>query len=119
MEEPPALAALGKLSQVNAALWIAARLADGLAHAHERGILHCDLKPANVLIADDGQPMLLDFNVAADRIGGGRTVNGECGPADGLPFGAVVFSKIFDVTRSNRAWAVFDASSTRSPSRSI
>jgi eukaryotic-like serine/threonine-protein kinase len=66
-EEPPALAALGKLSQVNAALWIAARLADGLAHAHERGILHCDLKPANVLIADDGQPMLLDFNVAADR----------------------------------------------------
>lgn len=67
LEEPPALAALGKLSQVEAALWIAARLADGLAHAHERGILHCDLKPANVLIADDGQPMLLDFNVAADR----------------------------------------------------
>ena len=31
------------------------------------GIVHCDLKPANVLIADDGQPMLLDFNVAADR----------------------------------------------------
>ncbi len=66
-DEPPALAALGRLSQVNAALWIAGRLADGLAHAHERGILHCDLKPANVLIADDGQPMLLDFNVAADR----------------------------------------------------
>src|SRR5262249_21494940 len=42
------------------------RLADGLAHAHERGILHCDLKPANVLLADDGQPMLLDFNLAAD-----------------------------------------------------
>src|SRR4051812_36559088 len=66
-EEPPALTALAKMSQVEAALWIAARLADGLAHAHERGILHCDLKPANVLLADDGQPMLLDFNVAADR----------------------------------------------------
>jgi eukaryotic-like serine/threonine-protein kinase len=66
-EEPPALTALAQMSQVDAALWIAARLADGLAHAHDRGILHCDLKPANVLIADDGQPMLLDFNVAADR----------------------------------------------------
>lgn len=66
-EEPPALTAVGKMSQVGAALWIAARLADGLSHAHERGILHCDLKPANVLVADDGQPMLLDFNVAADR----------------------------------------------------
>jgi eukaryotic-like serine/threonine-protein kinase len=67
VEEPPALIALGRMSQVEAALWIAARLADGLAHAHERGILHCDLKPANVLLADDGQPMLLDFNVSADR----------------------------------------------------
>src|SRR5262249_35147319 len=67
VDEPPALTALGKMSQVGAALWIAARLADGLSHAHERGILHCDLKPANVLLADDGQPMLLDFNVAADR----------------------------------------------------
>jgi serine/threonine protein kinase/tetratricopeptide (TPR) repeat protein len=66
-EEPPALTALAKMSQVGAALWIAARLADGLAHAHERGILHCDLKPANVLVSDDGQPMLLDFNVSADR----------------------------------------------------
>jgi eukaryotic-like serine/threonine-protein kinase len=66
-DEPPALTALARMSQVEAALWIAGRLADGLAHAHERGILHCDLKPANVLLADDGQPMLLDFNVAADR----------------------------------------------------
>src|SRR5262245_6173306 len=66
-DEPPSLTALGRMSQVEAALWITARLADGLAHAHERGILHCDLKPANVLLSDDGQPMLLDFNVAAER----------------------------------------------------
>jgi serine/threonine protein kinase/Flp pilus assembly protein TadD len=51
---------------VGAVLWLAARLADGLAYAHERGVVHRDLKPANVLLADDGEPMLLDFNLARD-----------------------------------------------------
>jgi serine/threonine protein kinase/Flp pilus assembly protein TadD len=58
--------ALEHLNFVEAVVWIAARLADGLAHAHERGILHCDLKPANILLTDEGQPMLVDFNLAAD-----------------------------------------------------
>ena len=61
-----ALATIARLSYVEATLWIGARLADGLAHAHERGILHRDLKPANILLADDGQPMLLDFNLSHD-----------------------------------------------------
>jgi serine/threonine protein kinase len=39
-------------------------LADGLAHAHERGTVHRDLKPANILLARDGTPLLLDFNLA-------------------------------------------------------
>jgi|GEM_PF-4390861 len=41
------------------------QLASAIEHAHERGILHNDIKPANVLWADD-QPMLLDFNLAAN-----------------------------------------------------
>ncbi len=66
--QPPApREPFASLSFVNAVLWLTARLADGLDHAHRRGILHCDLKPANILLADDGTPMLLDFNVAVDQ----------------------------------------------------
>jgi serine/threonine protein kinase/Flp pilus assembly protein TadD len=46
--------------------WIVTRLAEALEHAHERGVLHRDVKPSNVLIDRDGQPLLLDFNLAHD-----------------------------------------------------
>ena len=54
------------LTYVQAVLWVGSRLASGLAHAHERSILHLDLKPANILLTDDGEPMLLDFNLSID-----------------------------------------------------
>lgn len=65
-QQTGALNLLESTTFVDAVLWIGERLADALAHAHERGIIHRDIKPANVLMADDGQPMLLDFNLAAD-----------------------------------------------------
>jgi hypothetical protein len=33
----------------------------GLAHAHGKGVLHCDLKPANILLDQDQKPRLADF----------------------------------------------------------
>jgi serine/threonine protein kinase/tetratricopeptide (TPR) repeat protein len=62
----PGLHFLRTATAVQAAAWIVARLAEGLDHAHSRGLLHRDLKPANVLLAADGTPMLLDFNLAAE-----------------------------------------------------
>lgn len=63
---------LGRMSYLDAVAWVIARLAEGLSHAHRRGIRHYDLKPANVLLGDDGQPMLLDFNLAHDVAAGKR-----------------------------------------------
>ncbi len=48
--------------------WWGARLAEGLAHAHERKVLHRDIKPSNVLVTADGLPMLLDFNLAHEPV---------------------------------------------------
>ena len=45
-------------------LQVLARIADGVAHAHEHGVIHRDLKPSNVLVGADDRVCVLDFGVA-------------------------------------------------------
>lgn len=43
---------------------IVAKVCDALAFAHSRGVLHCDVKPSNVMVGEFGQVYLMDWGIA-------------------------------------------------------
>src|SRR5262249_53755462 len=55
---------------------IAAAVADALAHAHARLIIHRDVKPANILLTDDRAPVLVDFGLALGETQAGGAEKG-------------------------------------------
>ncbi|MET0231378.1 MAG: serine/threonine-protein kinase, partial [Rhodanobacteraceae bacterium] len=48
---------------VDAKLRLVARLCRAVQHAHQRLVVHRDIKPGNVIVRDDGEPVLLDFGI--------------------------------------------------------
>ncbi|MDS4028649.1 MAG: serine/threonine-protein kinase, partial [Candidatus Contendobacter sp.] len=65
------------------AIQITKAIAKALGYAHERGIIHRDVKPSNILFRQDGTPVLTDFGVA--RILESKTIHTLSGLAVGSP----------------------------------
>ena len=58
------------------AVEIAAQVAEGLAYAHQHGVVHRDVKPANIMILQTGMAKITDFGIARMRMAEVRTQTG-------------------------------------------
>lgn len=99
----PARAKIALLSHPKAMSWIVARLAGALDYAYGRGVLHGDVKPSNILLTANGEPMLLDFNLAV----GWRSHDGDDLPGDAG--GTIAYMA------PERLWAIAHPGATASP----
>ena len=67
---------------------LVAKIARGVQAAHAAGIVHCDLKPGNVLMRDSGEPLVADFGIA---VRAGERIEHSLGGAKGRPVGNLAF----------------------------
>ncbi len=58
------------------ALSVAAQVAEGLAYAHQQGVVHRDIKPANIMVVADGPVKITDFGIARMRASADLTQTG-------------------------------------------
>jgi serine/threonine protein kinase len=57
----------GRVLPVTQAVSVAAQVAEGLAYAHEHGVVHRDIKPANIMVMPEGPVKITDFGIARMR----------------------------------------------------
>jgi serine/threonine-protein kinase len=58
-------------------VYLADRILSGLGHAHSAGIVHCDMKPANVMVTGHGLVKIMDFGIARVRGADHATPNAQ------------------------------------------
>lgn len=62
--ESPARPKVTRILPVEQTLNIFLKVAEAVQFAHEHGVLHRDLKPGNILLREDGEPLVADFGLA-------------------------------------------------------
>jgi serine/threonine protein kinase len=59
----------GQAPDLRRAVEVVRKLAEALAYSHKHGVTHRDVKPGNVLLDEQGEPILVDFGLAAREAG--------------------------------------------------
>ena len=109
---------------VRKAIEVAVQVARGLGAAHERGLVHRDLKPDNICLVRDGQVKILDFGLAKTLSAVGGTVGTELATAAELngatelpvykvPAGGGAGTLFYDAGTEHVSALAFDAAFSR------
>lgn len=79
-----AAARQASLDELRSLVGVLIRICDALAFAHSRGVVHCDIKPQNIMVGTHGQVFLMDWGIAVRTSSGTEAVpTGSLDTADG------------------------------------
>ncbi len=73
------------------AIGVVDRIAESIAHLHDEGLLHLDLKPSNIVLADDGTPVVIDHGTVQKLRTGQEATRTATVGASTLPVGTLAW----------------------------